>query len=514
MTKQVKIIGISVNEDFGSLKATKLEFNQKNRLTVIKGEVGAGKTTLNRAMRLTTQGSSTLTDKNLYGSDVDLQTQLLDGKTKIFVGCKSNKDGGLDYFLYSLDEDGKKNTNVVLDGVKATPANYLKLLQTSLTWRLDELTSENQTVQKNILLEIYKDKLEKQGVIFDKNHSDYTKGVIHDIEVSKNNRSFMDMKRKEVGGIADDMQKKGIDYENRLKEKSKDDLTDKKSKILAKITLSKTSAEQQRDNDLKTIKIKATEIVSKIKDINSVISDNNRKVKAQKEKLESVFKLVDELIEDSNKNKFVKETIEKNAPKLGDESKEVEFDGSKVKSKPKEFKNNEEIQVLLKDLKKEQKNYKKTKKKDYEKDTSDLEKEVETIDEKINFIESHNKDAKAVNAFHDWRDANENVNQKKKDYYMKLLDIDTGVEGLKICVDEDVDSDENIYLMYDGSYDPKYFHNENKELRKLSSYSGTQKPMICLLIQNQLLKKKPKSLPYLWIDDIPIDKKTRELLKK
>lgn len=68
--------------------------------------------------------------------------------------------------------------------------------------------------------------------------------------------------------------------------------------------------------------------------------------------------------------------------------------------------------------------------------------------------------------------------------------------------------------MYDGSYDPKYFANPKGELRKLSSYSDTQKPMICLLIQNYLLRKKSKTMPYLWIDQVPLDNKTIELLKK
>ena len=68
--------------------------------------------------------------------------------------------------------------------------------------------------------------------------------------------------------------------------------------------------------------------------------------------------------------------------------------------------------------------------------------------------------------------------------------------------------------MYDGSYDTDYFHNPNKELRKLSAYSDTQKPMICLLIQSYLINKKGKSLPYLWIDKVPIDNKTRDLIEK
>ena len=141
---------------------------------------------------------------------------------------------------------------------------------------------------------------------------------------------------------------------------------------------------------------------------------------------------------------------------------------------------------------------------------------IKQLDERKQALEAteiYNKEALAVNSFQDWKDANEHVTEIKKDYYLKLTEIDTGVKGLHICPDENSDVD-NIYLMYDGSYDIKYFNNPKKELRKISSYSGTQKPMICLLIQSHLLSKKQKTLPYLWIDDVPIDKKTRKLLEK
>lgn len=38
--------------------------------------------------------------------------------------------------------------------------------------------------------------------------------------------------------------------------------------------------------------------------------------------------------------------------------------------------------------------------------------------------------------------------------------------------------------------------------------------MICLLIQKHLLSKKEKCLPYLWIDQVPIDNKTKALLDR
>ena len=96
-----------------------------------------------------------------------------------------------------------------------------------------------------------------------------------------------------------------------------------------------------------------------------------------------------------------------------------------------------------------------------------------------------------------------------------LASVDTGVEGLKICVDRDGEDNKlDIYLTYNGNYDKKYFNNPKLEDRKLSSYSGTQKPLICLLLQNYLLSKKPKAMRYLWIDNVPIDNKTKALLDR
>ena len=145
-----------------------------------------------------------------------------------------------------------------------------------------------------------------------------------------------------------------------------------------------------------------------------------------------------------------------------------------------------------------------------------VEIDTKEFDEKINILEANKKNAteinkivEAVDSFHVWRKSNETVAQLKKEYVQLLAQINTGVEGLQIVPIED-----DIFLMYNGAYDPAYFHNENKEMRKLSSYSGTQKPVICLLIQNYLLNQKPKAMRYLYIDNIPIDNKTRALIEK
>lgn len=514
MQKQVKIVGLSVAKSFGGLKAVELAFDEKNRLTVIKGEVGSGKTTLNRAMRLTTQGSGVLTDKNLYG-DIDITTQLSDGDMSIFVGCRTNKTGSLDYFLYGIDADGNKVKDVVLDGQRATPAGYLKSLQTALTWRLDELTSENPTTQRNILLELYKNELEEKGVIYDKNHHNYTKGIIHEIEKAKNHRSHMDMKRKEVGGIADDMTKKGIIFTDRKIKKDTEQLQKTVNTIEAKITLSKTNLEQTRENDLNKLQLQGVKVVDEIKELNDKRISHNNLSKEQTKKIKQIEVLVFELIKDKEIAKDRFKSIEEILPFPDDLLAEVEFTSKgKIASKPKEFDKKSDFYKLLKSYKAIQEKYSDLKELPLEINNNDLDIELSTAKKKLEDAVAFNKTATAINSFFDWSDANEVVNEIKKDYYLKLTEINTGVKGLHICTDEHQLEDENIYLMYDGSYDAKYFNNKNKELRKISAYSGTQKPMICLLIQNYLLSKKNKTLPYLWIDDVPIDSKTRELLEK
>ena len=525
MKKEVKIIGLSVNKSFGGLKATELKFNDENRLTVVKGEVGSGKTTLNRALSLTTKGSKTLEDNNLYG-EVDLTAQLLDGDYKVFVNCKSNESGKLSHSIYTIDENGNKLKDVVIDGQKLTPANYLKSLQTSLTWRLDELTSENPIVQRKILLELYSSELEKKGVIFDKNHPKFTESIIHKIEVAKNDRNYADMKRKEVGGIAEDLKAKGIDCESARELKDVITLEQQIATAQSDVDYLHRNANQVHKSELNELKTKGLEINGKLKDFRDKIkatNDVNREElnlweQGQRQKTEDLDKILDilESLESNNIDDVLKlihsglEVIKEPENKF---LTQLEFnEKGQCTSQPEDFKD-EEIKGLLKEYKYSKFEYsKKANQEDIIPDTTKQEEKITYLKDQLNSNYTWNKEAKAINSFHDWKEANEAVKDLKNDYYKKLTGIDTGVDGLHISL-ENAES-ENIFLMYNGAYDTEYFHNPEKELRKLSSYSDTQKPLICLLIQNYLLKQKGKSMPYLWIDKVPIDKKTRLLLNR
>lgn len=528
MNKEVKIIGLSVNKNFGGLKATELTFDENNKLTVVKGEVGAGKTTLNKALSLTTKGSKALEDNNLYG-EVDLTAQLLDGEHKVFVECKTNSVGKIIHTIYTIDENGNKLKEVVIDGQKLTPGNYLKSLQTSLTWRLDELTSENPTVQRNLLLELYQKELESQGVIFDKNHPKFTDSIIHKIAKAKNDRNYADMKRKEVGGIQEDLNAKGVYTDDRMLLRDTNDLELQIRKLYSEREYLVNNSEQAHKNALNELKTKGLEINSKLKDCRDSIKEandqrrklvdkRNDEINERESKLKKIHDTVLELGKSETYANDVVNGIFDDLPKLERYSiyllKQLEFNekGSCI-SDPSDFKDDNEICELLSEYRLVASKYQQlVQQGSSEVDTTEIDQHIEAMESEYEQAVKHNKEAKAVNALHDWKDANEAVKSLQNDFYKKLTDIDTGVKGLHIALENPESND--IFLMYDGSYDLEYFNNPKCELRKLSSYSDTQKPLICLLVQNYLLSKKRKSLPYLWIDRVPIDNKTKALLER
>ena len=535
MKKQVKIVGLSINSKIGGLEAVDLKFDPKNKLTIIKGGVGSGKTTLNKTLSATTKGTKTFEDKGLYG-DFDATAQLIDGDNKVFVNTKSDLKGSLVSTIYTIDANGNKLKDVVIDGKKLTPSNYLSSLQTALTWRLDELTNENPTVQKKLLLELYSSELEKKGVIFDKNHPNYVDGVIDKIEKAKNKRSLMNMRREEVGGIADHLKQKGIPYEERRELKPISLIDTKIAELNAKKILSSTNLTETRESSLKTLEIEIGKIKEsirlrndRIKTINKRIDDNVKIYHIRKEErlrnLEDIKKSfyflgVDEVHFNELLNIISSKTKPLHEPTRSKISEVQYNEKGQIVSKANDFSGY--LNTLLRAYYTQATDYVHLRDKPIEEvDTTEIDSKLLVAHREKESLEIWNKEAEAINSLQNWIDSDRIVKDLQKDYYLKLVGIETGVDGLSIAPEYNLDKEGNklakgndIYLMYDGSYDTDYFHNPNKELRKLSAYSDTQKPMICLLIQSYLINKKGKSLPYLWIDKVPIDNKTRDLIEK
>ena len=527
--KKVKIIGLKIHEQMGILHSCQMDFDSENHLIAIKGSVGSGKTTLQKSLQLGTLGSDVLKhDKQLFGN-IDQEVQLMDGDTRLFVGCKSTEDGGLDFILYQKDETGKKIKNPVIDGVKATPANYLKTLQTELTWRMDDLMSENPTIQKNLLLQLFKSELIDLGVVFDKKHSGWNDSILGQIEVAENERSLREFERKSVGGFANQLEPLGIDVDD---DKTwpifidSFDLTQQKQQKIFEFDNVSSVKEQK----LCGIMNRANAKINEIKSRNNELKELNRQIEQEFEKKKTQYSqnihtfngiktdlqtLVDQkCLTLEEKNTFIgalTAAFNNDGATCGVLNQLVEFDGDKITTKVSEWTGDQVVKQLLDELTLIRREYVL----EDSRVVSDegIKTEIEQLTKRIDSVNANNKKQQMLDAFLSWRDANKNVLELRAQYAALLSSVNTGVEGLKINVNRDGDAME-IFMTYNGAFDPKYFSNIEMEDRKLTSYSGTQKPLICLLLQNYLLSKKPKALRYLWIDNVPIDNKTKVFLQQ
>ena len=547
--KEVKIIGLSVNEQLGILHACNISFDTERNLTLTKGGAGQGKTTAQRALQLGTQGSKTLVDNDLYGK-VDIETQLLDGDKKIFIGCKTDKKGKLAYTLYEKDENGKKVNNPVIDGVSATPAKYLETLQTELNWRMDELVSESPSIQKKILLKLYQRELIKHGVIFDKNLPEYKDSIIYNIEEAEKCRDQRDFERKQVGGIKDDLVASGFDPDRPATcpdHISIEDIDTKIKELEKEKTTKEVQATSGRDGKLQELRTHAAELVTRCVNYNSDVqyvynvakkvydAEVLRKGKIEEnqelitrclnelftveaisqEKVQEIDSIIDSITIVDNIIKPTKPILiqfnDKNQPIFKYNEKEkivvIQDDEEKVLSDAPGI-------DLLKQVSAKRIEYNNIiSGEPIEVDTKEIDSKISVLNDNKTTAQAINKIVSAIDAFHAWRHANDKVQDLKNQYAKLLGKVDTGVEGLQI-VPKETEGKLDIFLMYDGSYNPGYFNNLDKEMRKLSSYSGTQKPVICLLIQKYLMDKKPKAMRYMFIDNIPVDDKTLELLEE
>tara|TARA_R110002012_G_scaffold93731_3_gene227403 strand:+ start:1210 stop:2919 length:1710 start_codon:yes stop_codon:yes gene_type:complete len=529
--KQVKIIGLKINQQQGILQSCNLKFDENNRLIAVKGTVGSGKTTLQKSLQLGTLGSDTLKDdKKLYG-EINEEILLLDGENKIFIGCKSNESGSLDFVLFQKDENGKVIKNPVIDGVKATPATYLKNLQTSLTWRMDELMSENIVVQKKLLLELYKSELASLGVVFDKKSEKYKESILGKIELAENERSQREYERKSIGGFANQLSNVGVDVDNKETFPERLDISELE-KTKNALSYEIENIDKVKDQKLESLKNNAASIVNDIKDQNNLIKDRNREKESSFEKKKDEYSqnvhtlngivtdvktlVAKKCINTDQGAKFITEinSIFKNTGPVCEKLEDlIDFDDSgRILNKSNFWKGSDEVSSLLIKYEKVKNDYSLLLKSPGG-DASLLESKLKSVVDKLKQAKDINKICDQIQSFELWRESNNVVLELRNEYAEMLSSINTGVEGLKISVDKS-EGKLDIYLTYDGTFDPEYFNNIDKVDRKLSSYSGTQKPMICLLLQNYLLNKLPKAMRYLWIDNVPIDNKTKLLLEK
>ena len=127
-------------------------------------------------------------------------------------------------------------------------------------------------------------------------------------------------------------------------------------------------------------------------------------------------------------------------------------------------------------------------------------------------IDSANKDNELFEKFEILErhtEAERKVIELRAERNRMYTQINCKVKGLTIALlDEDKGT---MAFYYDGSYDASYFGNPTKTPQLITSYSASQKVLISVLLQANLLKENQLPLNVLYVDNVGMDSKVRDL---
>jgi DNA repair ATPase RecN len=529
--KTVKIISLRAT-NFGVLKALELDFEKfKNGFIAFKGNAGAGKSTVQNAIKTGTIGRDTLKDAAQYGEQWETETQLIDGEHKIFIGAKKKKDNSsIVYQLYEKDNEGKKVQNPIIDGVKATPSKYMELISTELTFGIKDFLSDNKTVHRNFMFALFRPELEKFGVIFDKKNPEYEKSILGELDKLTEDRDLLRSQCQHSGAFVADFEREGFTVESlaALTRTDETELTTKHSNLLVeKGSLTGNSAAEIEKKKSEVAK-KGQEIIERIRKVSQELNATYDTEKAKfdeyaqdkqldekafsdvkvyinalsflpKEKKESI---VLEIAADLalKYNKEVKTPVAPFCPVIENNQLKIDSNITYHADFNKLFEEHRNCVAEYMAIQPEEINY-------------------EAIDKKLEGLNQQIEKAKANNVLIDryelnreWVEADAILNEKRQELAKLYAKVNTGVNGLKMKPFFNEEKME-IKTVYSGEYDKGFFQNEGEE-RLLLSYSSTQRPIIGVLLQVARLKKKTKMLPYIFIDDVPMDNKSREIIAR
>jgi len=521
-----KLIGLTLNNKLGILQAQSCEFStSSDKLITIKGGVGTGKTTLNKASQIALGAGSereTPVDMKAYnGADVEIQITY--GETPIFMRTVY-KDNSMTSTLYIKDVDGKKVTNPVINGKKITAAGMRDILKTQLTFGISEFISEDPRVQMSWMMEVYKDKLKEKGVVFDKKSPNYQGSLLYQLEQAKMKRSHLYEHMRGLNGFRAALESEG------LRETSIPDYIDIASIEKEKALSTKKYYEtlQGLESKLNDIKVKSKGSTSFMDSYNSSLEEKKKIVDDRNRfNVDAFNKDIDSQIEKRNEiHKNIQFLSEAGAPikelndwfeKLPAVPKKKEFEESEVLAIRKNERGNyihdkqypDEVEKFFNDLESYRKEYLAI-----EKEKSEVKEPEDVFTSQIDAAKASNRIAERWASFFDHQKADEEVKKIFSEYRKIFTSINLGVEGLRIDIVGNED-DMNLRTVYNGSHNPKLFGNLKAEYRPISSYSETQKNILAILMQIHLLDEKKKAgddaLRYMFIES-PMDTKTRDML--
>lgn len=533
MTERVKIIGLALNKKFGILEAQELKFEKSNGLTLFKGAVGTGKTTAKNAMEMASSNNK-LADTSMYGDEFDVELQLTDGKMQLWSRVYKNSGKKPITTIYTKDENNKKIVNPVIDGIQITPAKYLESLRTALTFGVEDFLSEHLKTQQKFIMKLFGDQLEALG-IYDKKHEKYEGSLKHKIELEIALRSDQHYKRRQINGFMTALESEGFTEAGLDSMKSINvvlinakiaEFEVEKRTIEDDVLKHNSNIESNYDTKIEGLKSKALIIINELKEFNraeiEIVEIYNKKI-IENNKL--INNITENALELMSRKLIIKECYDDIEALIPEQQKEkipisVLFEEDGKLSNTQQFTKlpdwvSKKI-IEITDLRK--KAPKKDKERIADNETLELSSKINVKKEEIMNATVNNKLIERFKAFKDWSETNQNVIDLNSRLAETYEQVNTFVPGLKLIFDAERDENGSIIsggelkVYYSGEHDSEFFGNKDRKQRLIISYSGTQKPIIAILLQIELMKRKEKVMPYIWIE-APIDNKTKNLLE-
>lgn len=549
--KQIALIGLRV-DNYRILKSVLLTPDVlSQRVTRVTGDIGQGKSTLLDALKIGLNGIDAIAKKDGLEKGFVAEVQLMDGEHKLFMGAKvteyqrgENKgEPKFETYLYEKDPDGKP-FQPIIDGRAATAADYSKMLTTELVFNMPMLFSSNATEHRKLIEKLFADELSKIGVASVVEKINSARAVRDNRRsVCDANGSFLDSFKEEGWGLEDLQALSSVDVKT-LSEKITALEVEKgvaKTSVEDKNKLAESKAQEERTSQLHKIKDDAAKVVGKIRVITEKLSSdfdkldkeyNEKKIKSDavvsyKDRLFSEFDADDLLLPheveslksiiNTAYDRFLKDEnnlVPEIPPVLPILIKIDEMGIPVMPENPDEsyseliternelLKKYQELQVTPLVFAKIELG-----------DTAEIDEKIKKATLTRDAGLTTNRIYERFGQWNNWMEAKAEYEGYVNELRRLYAGINTGVEGLVITPIESGKSVE-IWLQYDGSYNPEFFGNSNKELRFLFDYSETQRAMIGVMLQAARLDLKEKCLRLCVLDSVPLTKLGVEVMTK
>lgn len=523
--KQVEIIGLTAGE-YNTLKAVVLTPDiLSKKLIQVVGESGEGKTSLLDLIKIPISGTDAIKKKDILPKGFFTQALLKDGEVKIYIGAKVSEyqrgekagDPKFEFYLYSLDDNGKQYTPVI-DGVSATASEYTRSLTTDLTFRMADMFSENQTIHRKLIESLFKSELDAMRI------DELMESIVKKRTARDTSRALC----QSQGAYMEQFKNEGL-TEQSLQLIKRVDIAEI-DKSITELLIKKDRAENASADAHNLAKMeidrKRTQQIQELKDYGN--------------------KLIEELrIDRELKNDAYNKAFEKYRAALSIKESETEI-ASRIINDIKYFfigphdavvaSVNEELKrkiallpldepvrqpdnaELAEKIRKTREDIANFPLPVYPEKTA-----VDTtpIDEEVAKLRDKKLSAERNNALYDryqlwltWIEAKSRYEAELDKLRKMYASINTGVDGLRIVPAETDGGRVEPWIMYDGSYDTEFFHNPDKEMRHMFSYSSFQRAVIGVMLQAARLNLKPKALRLAIIDEVAFTEKGVGILSK